>query len=86
MLTVKEAANLLGQSGQTVRTWLKKGRFPGARLEETALGSYWLIPDIAVEGFTLKKAGRPAKPQTEPVKEPAGKKPKAATAKKGKVK
>ena len=65
MLTVKEVASQLGQTGQTIRTWLKKGRFPGARLEETPLGSYWLIPDTAVEGFTLKKAGRPPKPKAE---------------------
>lgn len=68
MLTVKEVASQMGQTGQTIRTWLKKGRFPGARLEETALGSYWLIPATAVEGFTLKKAGRPAKPKTESAK------------------
>ena len=65
MLTVKEVASQMGQTGQTIRTWLKKGRFPGARLEETPLGSYWLIPDTAVEKFTLKKAGRPPKPKAE---------------------
>ena len=65
MLTVKEVASRLGQTGQTIRTWLKKGRFPGARLEETPLGSYWLIPLAAVEGFTLKKAGRPPKSKAE---------------------
>jgi excisionase family DNA binding protein len=68
MLTVKEVASQMGQTGQTIRTWLKRGRFPGARLEETPLGSYWLIPDTAVEGFELKKAGRPPKPKTESAK------------------
>jgi excisionase family DNA binding protein len=61
MLTVREVASEMGRTEQTIRTWLKKGRFPGAHLEETPLGSYWLIPDTAVKEFELKKAGRPPK-------------------------
>jgi excisionase family DNA binding protein len=61
MMTVREVANELGKSEQTVRTWLKRGRFPGAKLEETPLGPYWLIPSSAVESFSLRKAGRPPK-------------------------
>lgn len=61
MMTVKEAASQLGSSEQTIRTWLKRGRFPGAKLEETPLGSYWLIPQSAVDNFTPRKAGRPPK-------------------------
>lgn len=61
MLTVREAANELGKSEQTIRTWLKRGRFPGAKLEQTPLGPYWLIPPGAVAAFTLRKAGRPRK-------------------------
>jgi excisionase family DNA binding protein len=60
-LTVKEVANHLGVTDQTIRTWLKRGRFPGARLEETPLGSYWLIPQAALNGFSRRDAGRPAK-------------------------
>jgi hypothetical protein len=61
MLKVSEVADILGKDDSSIRVWLKRGRFPGARLEETPIGSYWLIPADAVENFKLKKAGRPAK-------------------------
>jgi hypothetical protein len=65
MVRAKEAAEMLGKSHQTIRTWLKQGRFPGAYLEETPLGSFWLIPVSAVESFVGKKVGRPPKPENE---------------------
>ena len=65
LLRVKEAANRLGKSEQTVRTWLKQNRFEGAFLEETPLGSFWQIPASSVDAFALRKAGRPRKPISE---------------------
>jgi hypothetical protein len=65
LLKAKDVAIRLGKSEQTIRTWLKQGRFEGAFLEETPLGAYWLIPSSAVESFTLKKMGRPRKPLSE---------------------
>jgi excisionase family DNA binding protein len=65
MLTVKEAAERVGASAISVRIWASQGRFKGARKEETPVGGYWLIPESALEGFTLRKAGRPFKPEAE---------------------
>jgi hypothetical protein len=64
-LRAKEAVEVFGRSHQTIRTWLKQGRFAGAYLEETPLGSFWLIPSSAVESFESKKVGRPPKPESE---------------------
>jgi excisionase family DNA binding protein len=61
MLTVREAAEKLGAAESSVRLWVRTGRFPGAKLEETPVGSYWLIPDTDLEGFSMGKAGRPPK-------------------------
>lgn len=65
MLKVSEVAEILGKPENSIRVWLKRGRFPGARLEQTPIGPYWLIPADDVEGFNLKKAGRPPKPKAE---------------------
>jgi excisionase family DNA binding protein len=65
MMNVRETASALGRSEQTIRTWLKRGRFPGAKLEQTPIGSYWLIPRSAVDGFSLRKAGRPPKAKAQ---------------------
>lgn len=61
MLTVREAAEKLGAAASSVRLWVRTGRFPGAKLEETPVGSYWLIPETDLEGFSIGKAGRPPK-------------------------
>lgn len=80
MLTVREAAERIGASSISVRIWASKGRFPGARKEETPVGSYWLIPESSLEGFEMGSAGRPAKPEA-PKNEAA-----KSASKKGKVK
>jgi hypothetical protein len=61
MLTVKEAAAKIGSPEASIRVWLNRGRFPGAHLEQTPIGPYWLIPESALENFKLGKAGRPPK-------------------------
>jgi excisionase family DNA binding protein len=66
MLTVREAAERIGASESSVRVWVWKGRFPGARLEKPPAGmSYWLIPESALDGFALGKPGPKPKPKTE---------------------
>jgi hypothetical protein len=57
MLNVKEAAAQLGVPPVSVRLWARSGRFEGAKLEETPLGSYWLIPEDSIKGFEKEKPG-----------------------------
>jgi hypothetical protein len=57
MLNVREVAEKLGVEVSSVRVWVWKGRFPGARKETTPLGEYWLIPESALDGFEMRKPG-----------------------------
>jgi len=57
MLNVHQVAERLGVLVSSVRVWVWKGRFPGARKESTPLGDYWEIPETALEGFELGKPG-----------------------------
>jgi transposase len=65
MLTAKEAAAMIGAGESSVRLWASQGRFAGARQEETPFGSYWLIPETALEGFVNPGRGRPRKKASE---------------------
>jgi hypothetical protein len=65
MLTVKEAAAQIGAAEISVRIWAKAGRFPGAKKEDTPMGSYWLIPESAIASFENPGRGRPQKPLSE---------------------
>lgn len=56
-----EVAKELGVESVTVRSWLKRGLFPNAKLEETIAGSIWLIPKSDLESFEKPKTGRPTK-------------------------
>lgn len=68
MLTVREVADRVGAGFSSVRKWVIAGKFPGARLEESPAGSYWLIPESSLEGFVKRDVGRPPKPKTESAK------------------
>jgi len=58
MLTVREAADMLGAAESSIRVWAGRGRFPGAFLEHPRAGSpYWLIPESALNGFKMGKPG-----------------------------
>ena len=46
-LTVKEAAEKLGLSGQQIRNICIKGQFPGAQKE----GATWFIPEESVSSY-----------------------------------
>jgi len=61
MLTVKEVSNRIGSPLSTVRLWAQQGRFSGAELVESPVGSYWLIPDTALADFKKPERGRPPK-------------------------
>ena len=60
LMTVREVAEQIDAGESSVRLWAKEGRFPGAKLEETRVGSYWLIPEAALVGFTNPGRGRPS--------------------------
>ena len=58
MLSVKEVATRLGVPPVSVRLWARTGRFAGAELRETELGTtYWTIPETALAGFEKEKPG-----------------------------
>ena len=65
MLTIREAAKRIGAAESSVRLWVRRGRFPGARLETSPVGSYLLIPDSDLDNFEMGSPGRPPKPKTE---------------------
>jgi hypothetical protein len=68
MLTTSEVVKQLDAPYQTVVSWIKKGLFPGAKLEETPRGPVWLIPSSDLESFERRPMGRPRKPKEEKAK------------------
>jgi excisionase family DNA binding protein len=64
-LTAVQAAERLGVGRSTVNLWCRQGRFPRAHIEESPLGSYWLIPETDLNRFEKPERGRPRKAQTE---------------------
>jgi excisionase family DNA binding protein len=65
MLTTSEVADRLGVAGSSVRIWLRAGRFPHAKSEETPRGKVWYIPESDVDGFEKRERGRPPKIKEE---------------------
>ena len=65
MLTVREVADRLGAAVVSVRLWASRGRFPGAKKETSPAGDYWMIPENSLDDFSMGKAGRPFKPESE---------------------
>jgi hypothetical protein len=61
LLSVREVAQRLNTPISTVRLWAMQGRFRGAELKQSPAGSYWTIPETALDGFEMPKRGRPAK-------------------------
>ena len=60
-LKASEIAKKYEVSSVTVRSWIKGGLLPNAKLEETIAGSIWLIPEGDLEGFVKPEQGRPIK-------------------------
>ncbi|HKV38157.1 MAG TPA: helix-turn-helix domain-containing protein [Blastocatellia bacterium] len=73
MLTSATVAERLGAAHSSVNQWAREGRFKGAKQIETPGGHYWLIPESALEGFTLRGRGRPPKPKPATEGTPPGK-------------
>ncbi len=71
MLTVGQVADRIGAGVSSVRLWAKDGKFEGAAKQYTPTGGYWLIPARSLDGFSVKRRGRP-----EGVKNKRGKKKK----------
>ncbi|HEY6330084.1 MAG TPA: helix-turn-helix domain-containing protein [Blastocatellia bacterium] len=66
MVNLREAAEILEAPLKSVRVWVWRGRFPGARKEMTSLGEYWVIPESALEHFEKRKPGpKPKKLNSE---------------------
>jgi hypothetical protein len=61
MLTVGAVAERLDEAERTIRNWIKRGVFAGARREGTPRGPYWVIPESALKDFVSPMAGRPSK-------------------------
>jgi hypothetical protein len=59
-LTLKQIADRAGVSVSTAKAWQRQGYFPNARLEETPMGSVWLVPLSDVNAFQRPAMGRPA--------------------------
>lgn len=57
MYTAVKFAERMRVSYPTIVRWLKMGIVPGAELEETPAGSYWQIPESAVN-MQRPKVGR----------------------------
>jgi hypothetical protein len=65
MLNVKQVSQRISAGESSVRLWASQGRFPGAQLRETPMGSYWEIPESSLIGFENQGRGRPPKPKEE---------------------
>jgi hypothetical protein len=64
MLTVSEAAKMLGEPVSNARLWVTMGLFHGGdkRLAESRkLGRQWTIPTESLENFQKPKRGAPVK-------------------------
>lgn len=66
MVTIREAAALCGCSRQRIAKLVKAGRFAGAVLTSTPVGSYWLVPEAEAAAFAAaaparRAGGRPRK-------------------------
>jgi excisionase family DNA binding protein len=60
-LTAAQVADRLNVGRSTVNLWCRQGRFPGAQMENSPVGSYWLIPESDLRGFKPPTLGRPPK-------------------------
>jgi excisionase family DNA binding protein len=68
MFTVAEAAEQLGVSPSTIRTWIKREKFPGTERRQTEIGSFYLIPVSVVAKFKRGTSGRPKGAKNKPKK------------------
>jgi excisionase family DNA binding protein len=67
-LTAAQVAERLEVGRSTVNLWCRQGKFPGARVEESPVGDYWLIPASDLKDFQPPKRGRVPKSLPTPQK------------------
>ncbi len=60
-LTAAQVAERLDVGRSTVNLWCRQGKFPGARVEASPVGDYWMIPEKDVRDFQPPTKGRPPK-------------------------
>lgn len=53
------------QNRTTILKWIHAELFPNAMLEESPIGTYWLIPESDLIGFTPPRRGQPKKKTKE---------------------
>jgi uncharacterized protein YjcR len=58
-LKASDVARQYGVSSVSVRSWIKRGLLPNAKLEQTVAGSIWLIPEGDLKNFKQPEKGRP---------------------------
>lgn len=56
-LTIAEVAEKFDKDRSSVLRWVHRQFFPNAKLVESPLGDYWLIPETDLEGFEPPKPG-----------------------------
>ena len=65
-LTAAQVAEHLDVGRSTVNLWCRQGKFPGARVEASPVGDYWMIPEKDVRDFQPPTKGRPPKAKPSP--------------------
>ena len=71
-LTAAQVAERLDVGRSTVNLWCRQGKFPGARVEASPVGDYWMIPEKDVRDFQPPTKGRPPKSLPAPEKRATG--------------
>jgi predicted site-specific integrase-resolvase len=64
-LKASEVAKRYQVSSVSVRSWIKQGLLPNAKLEQTVAGSVWLIPENDLKNFQKPERGRPPRKKAE---------------------
>ena len=75
-LTAAQVAERMHVGRSTVNLWCRQGRFPGAHVEDSPVGPYWLIPESNLKNFDKPKRGPVPKSKADDA-------PKTKRAKKG---
>jgi excisionase family DNA binding protein len=60
--TAKEAAEILGVKGRTIRLWLLSGYFPNAYRLDPTKRSVYRIPKEDIQAFIEKRAQKVSRP------------------------
>jgi len=71
-LTAAQVAERLDVGRSTVNLWCRQGKFPGARVEASPVGDYWMIPEKDVRDFQPPTKGRQPKSLPAPEKRATG--------------